>query len=133
MRPLLTVTGTRDLNATGEGAAWRLDPVTLCAPGERCGVNLDGASHMTFAGQPAPGKRLGLPVPGLMTGMNVASIAQAHEFFTQQLGLPDQPSRSTATGTRYAFGAGGFLKIWETTLRQGRGFRAGRDFPVARG
>jgi pimeloyl-ACP methyl ester carboxylesterase/predicted enzyme related to lactoylglutathione lyase len=296
-RPMFTLTGTRDFNTSGEGAEWRLETIRLAAPGERFGVSLDGASHMTFTGQPALGKglgaprdeagrvaearvfgetrtltlgfwnatlkgdtkareelqkrpglvkpqaestgtvraasligvtlvaqdaelvaefysrilgvevpspdatgvrvlvngparlrilsapsakrapsghlgcsgltliladfdaavrrlgesggtappvqefmigvrfailqdpegnqvelggfepalakRLGLPVPGLMVSVNVASIAKSREFFTQQLGLPEQPARPSASGTRYAFGRGGFLKVWE--------------------
>ena len=60
-RPLLTITGTRDLNTSGEGADWRLETIRLAAPGDRFGVNLAGASHMTFTGQPALGKGFDAP------------------------------------------------------------------------
>jgi len=55
----------------------------------------------------------GITIPGLMAGLHVSSIDEARAFFAECLGLPEQPSRPSPRGTRYAFGSGGFIKVWE--------------------
>ena len=41
------------------------------------------------------------------------TFADADRTFVKQLGLAEQPSRPSPNGTRFAFGSGGFLKVWE--------------------
>ena len=58
-RPLMVVTGTRDLGAKGQDASWRLDSYQLSPPGGKYAVFIEGASHLSFTGLAAePGAAL---------------------------------------------------------------------------
>ncbi len=113
-RPMMTVTGTRDFNSTGEGADWRLATFHRAKPGDKFGVNITGASHLSFTGQPAQGKGLGV-------SRSPEEIATEQRVFdlTQQVTLEywnaflksEVTSLKQLRSTPAKFGKSGDLKI----------------------
>jgi predicted dienelactone hydrolase len=58
-RPLMVITGTRDLGSKNQDASWRLDSYQLSPPGGKYAVFIEGASHLSFTGLAAePGATL---------------------------------------------------------------------------
>ena len=49
-RPLMVITGTRDLGSKNQDASWRLDSYQLSPPGGKYAVFIEGASHLSFTG-----------------------------------------------------------------------------------
>jgi predicted dienelactone hydrolase len=49
-RPLMVLTGTRDVGAKNQDASWRLDAYQLSPPGGKYAVFIEGASHLSFTG-----------------------------------------------------------------------------------
>ncbi len=49
-RPMMTMTGSLDRGASGQGPEWKKDPFDLSPPGDKYHVYLAGASHMSFTG-----------------------------------------------------------------------------------
>jgi predicted dienelactone hydrolase len=48
--PFMTITGTRDRGAGGQGVEWKKEPYKYSPPGEKFLVVIDGANHMSFGG-----------------------------------------------------------------------------------
>lgn len=48
--PVMAVTGSRDQGSAGDPPEWRLDPYRHSPPGDKYGLFIDGARHMTFTG-----------------------------------------------------------------------------------
>lgn len=58
-RPLMVLTGTRDVGPKNQDASWRLDSYQLSPPGGKYAVFIEGASHLSFTGLAAePGAAL---------------------------------------------------------------------------
>jgi predicted dienelactone hydrolase len=53
-RPMMTITGTRDRGAGGQGVDWKKEPFLLSPPGDKYLVVIDGANHMSFGGALGP-------------------------------------------------------------------------------
>lgn len=53
-RPMMTITGTRDRGAGGQGVEWKKEPFLLSPPGDKYLVVIDGANHMSFGGALGP-------------------------------------------------------------------------------
>jgi predicted dienelactone hydrolase len=49
-RPVMVVTGTRDVGPKGQDPSWRLDSYQLSPPGGKYAVFIEGASHLSFTG-----------------------------------------------------------------------------------
>lgn len=50
-RPLMAMTGSRDLGRAGQSPQWRLDPYRYAPPPDKFGVSIQGAGHMSFTGR----------------------------------------------------------------------------------
>ncbi len=50
-RPMMSITGSRDLGYKNQSPDWRREPYRYSPPGDKYDVFIEGASHMTFAGQ----------------------------------------------------------------------------------
>lgn len=62
-RPLMVVTGTRDVGTADQDASWRLDAYQLSPPGDKYALFIEGASHLSLTGiSSEPG--VPLPVVG---------------------------------------------------------------------
>jgi predicted dienelactone hydrolase len=48
--PFMTITGTRDRGAGGQGVEWKKEPYKYSPPGDKYLVVIDGANHMSFGG-----------------------------------------------------------------------------------
>jgi predicted dienelactone hydrolase len=48
--PFMTITGTRDRGAGGQGVEWKKEPYKYSPPGEKYLVVIDGANHVSFGG-----------------------------------------------------------------------------------
>lgn len=48
--PMMTMTGTRDQGAGGQGVEWKKEPYTFSPPGSKYLVVIDGANHFSFGG-----------------------------------------------------------------------------------
>lgn len=48
--PMMTVTGSRDRGAAGQGPDWKEEPFRLSPPGDKYLVLIEGANHMSFGG-----------------------------------------------------------------------------------
>lgn len=48
--PMLTMTGSRDQGADGQGPDWKKDPFKFSPPGDKYLVFIDGANHFSFGG-----------------------------------------------------------------------------------
>jgi dienelactone hydrolase len=58
-RPLMVITGTRDLGSKNQDPSWRLDSYQLSPAGGKYAVFIEGASHLSFTGLSAePGAAL---------------------------------------------------------------------------
>jgi dienelactone hydrolase len=49
--PMMTITGTRDRGAGGQGVDWKTEPYQLSPPGDKYLVVIDGANHFSFGGR----------------------------------------------------------------------------------
>jgi predicted dienelactone hydrolase len=63
--PMMTMTGSRDQGASGQGPEWRKEPFDFSPPGNKYHVLIDGANHFSFTGRllesrPARAARAGL-------------------------------------------------------------------------
>jgi hypothetical protein len=47
----MVMTGSKDRGITGQGPQEKLDPYSYAPPGDKYGVNIDGASHFSFSGR----------------------------------------------------------------------------------
>jgi predicted dienelactone hydrolase len=52
--PMMTITGTRDRGAGGQGADWKKEPYAFSPPGSKYLVVIDGANHFSFGGGLGP-------------------------------------------------------------------------------
>lgn len=50
MLPLLTITGSRDRGAGGQGPDWKKEPYFRSPPGDKFLVDIEGANHFSFGG-----------------------------------------------------------------------------------
>jgi len=48
--PMLTITGSLDKGAGGQGPEWKKQPFDLSPPGDKFLVFIDGANHVSFGG-----------------------------------------------------------------------------------
>lgn len=48
--PMMTITGTRDRGAGGQGVDWKKEPYKYSPPGDKYLVVIDAASHVSFGG-----------------------------------------------------------------------------------
>ena len=48
--PMLTITGSLDKGAGGQGPEWKKEPFDLSPPGDKFFVFIDGANHVSFGG-----------------------------------------------------------------------------------
>ncbi|MFM8933460.1 MAG: alpha/beta hydrolase family protein [Gemmataceae bacterium] len=48
--PMMTITGSRDRGAGGQGVEWKKEPYKLSPPGDKYLVVIDGANHLSFGG-----------------------------------------------------------------------------------
>jgi dienelactone hydrolase len=48
--PMMTITGTRDRGAGGQGVDWKQEPYAFSPPGSKYLVVIDGANHFSFGG-----------------------------------------------------------------------------------
>jgi predicted dienelactone hydrolase len=48
--PMLTMTGSRDQGASGQGPDWKKEPFQFSPPGDKYLVFIDGANHFSFGG-----------------------------------------------------------------------------------
>lgn len=48
--PMMTITGTRDRGAGGQGVDWKKEPYAFSPPGSKYLVVIDGANHFSFGG-----------------------------------------------------------------------------------
>ena len=48
--PMMTITGTRDQGAGGQGVEWKKEPYKFSPPGDKYLVVIDGANHLSFGG-----------------------------------------------------------------------------------
>jgi len=48
--PMMTITGTRDRGAGGQGVEWKKEPYKYSSPGDKFLVVIDGANHFSFGG-----------------------------------------------------------------------------------
>jgi dienelactone hydrolase len=65
--PMMTITGTRDRGAGGQGVDWKKEPYELSPPGDKYLVVIDGANHFSFGG------RLGPRSSGVTDAVNACS------------------------------------------------------------
>jgi predicted dienelactone hydrolase len=49
--PMMTITGSRDRGAGGQGVEWKKEPFRLSPPGDKYLVVIDGANHFSFGGR----------------------------------------------------------------------------------
>jgi predicted dienelactone hydrolase len=52
--PMMTITGTRDRGAGGQGLDWKKEPFKYSPPGDKYLVVIDGANHVSFGGGMGP-------------------------------------------------------------------------------
>jgi dienelactone hydrolase len=52
--PMMTITGTRDRGAGGQGLDWKKEPYKYSPPGNKYLVVIDGANHVSFGGGLGP-------------------------------------------------------------------------------
>ena len=69
--PMMTMTGSRDQGAAGQGPDWKKEPFDFAPAGNKYHVFIEGANHFSFsgrlvevAGQQAAGTRLGSALEG---------------------------------------------------------------------
>ena len=48
--PMMTITGTRDQGAGGQGVEWKKEPYKYSPTGDKYLVVIDGANHLSFGG-----------------------------------------------------------------------------------
>jgi predicted dienelactone hydrolase len=48
--PMMTITGSRDRGAGGQGPEWKMEPYRLSPPGDKYLVFIEGANHVSFGG-----------------------------------------------------------------------------------
>jgi len=64
--PMMTVTGSEDRGAAGQGPEWKKQPFDFSRPGDKYHLFLEGANHFSFGGELAGG---GLAAGGLGPGV----------------------------------------------------------------
>jgi predicted dienelactone hydrolase len=74
-RPMMVMTGSRDRGATGQGPEQKLEPFKFAPAGDKYGVLIQDAYHMSFLGRPA---ELG-PGPGLLSALTSPGIAETDQ------------------------------------------------------
>jgi predicted dienelactone hydrolase len=48
--PMMTITGSRDQGAGGQGSEWKKEPFTFSPPGDKYLLFIEGANHVSFGG-----------------------------------------------------------------------------------
>jgi predicted dienelactone hydrolase len=56
-RPMMTMTGSRDRGAQGQGPEWKKEPFDRCPAGDKYHVFIEGAHHGSFNGRMATGEQ----------------------------------------------------------------------------
>lgn len=98
--PLMTMTGSRDTGALGQGPEWRKQPFDRSPAGDKYHVFITGANHFAFGGE--------LPQRGLGLGFGLASRGKARPGVAPSLPVDPQEVFDYAREATQAF--------WDATL-----------------
>ena len=86
--PMLTMTGSRDQGAAGQGPEWKQEPFQFSPPGDKYLVLIEGANHFSFGG-----------FRGRETDITRAVQATALAFWNAYLKEEDQARESLQSGS----------------------------------
>ena len=82
-RPMMAMTGSKDLGVAGQTPAQKLEAFTRSPEGDKYGVDIEGASHMSFTG------RLADREPEIFSYVKTASIAFWDAYINEEPAAKD--------------------------------------------
>ena len=71
-RPMMVMTGSKDLGYKGQSPDWRREPYRFSPAGDKYEVFIEGATHMTFSGRPS---EAGQEPPAIFEFAKISSLA----------------------------------------------------------
>jgi predicted dienelactone hydrolase len=93
--PMLTMTGSKDQGATGQGPDWKKEPFKFSPTGDKYLVYIEGANHFSFGG-------LGLRQTDVARAVKTTSLAFWNAYLKD-----DQQAKSALQSSEIANGLGG--------------------------